>query len=186
MTQLFIYNVIGFIEVALTVLIIARIAVSWIGLSPWHPVVRWLRVIVDPILAPFRRILPTFSGLDFSPILALVVINIVAQLLQTLVLGGGINAGQTIALLIEQVVVDVAIAIAILVFIRVLLAVFHADPWHPLVQMIRSVTNPLVSPFAGLHRRGTTAALDVPAIAALIMYIIVIIAIKFVFGLIFP
>ena len=41
MTQLFLYNVIGFIEVALTVLIIARIAVSWIGLSPWHPVVRW-------------------------------------------------------------------------------------------------------------------------------------------------
>jgi YggT family protein len=185
-TQLFLYNVIGFIEVALTVLIIARIAVSWIGLSPWHPVVRWLRVIVDPILAPFRRILPTFSGLDFSPILALVVINIVAQLLQTLVLGGGINAGQTVALLIEQVVVDVAIAIAVLVFIRVLLAVFHADPWHPLVQMIRSVTKPLVAPFAGLHRRGTTPAVDLPAIAALVMYIVVIIAIKFVFGLIFP
>ena len=186
MTQLFLYNVIGFIEVALTVLIIARIAVSWLGLSPWHPVVRWLRIIVDPILAPFRRILPTFSGLDFSPILALVVINIVAQILQTLVLGGGVNPGQTVALLIEQVVVDVAIAIAILVFIRVLLAVFHADPWHPLVQMIRSVTNPLVAPFAGLHRRGTTPAVDVPAIAALIMYIVVIIAIKFVFGLIFP
>jgi uncharacterized protein YggT (Ycf19 family) len=84
------------------------------------------------------------------------------------------------------VVVDVAIAIAILVFIRVLLAVFHADPWHPLVQMIRSVTNPLVAPFASLHRRGTTAAVDVPGIAALIMYIVVIIAIKFVFGLIFP
>ncbi|MFZ0129886.1 MAG: YggT family protein [Candidatus Dormiibacterota bacterium] len=186
MTQLLLYNVIGFIEVALTVLIIARIAVSWIGLSPWHPVVRWLRIIVDPILAPFRRILPTFGGLDFSPILALVVINIVAQILQTLVLGGGVNPGQTIALLIEQVVVDVAIAIAILVFIRVLLAVFHADPWHPLVQMIRSVTNPLVAPFAGLHRRGATAAVDVPAIAALAMYIVVIIAIKFVFGLIFP
>ena len=73
MTQDFLYNVIAFVEVALTVLIIARIAVSWIGLSPWHPIVRWLRVIVDPILAPFRRILPSFSGIDFSPILALVV-----------------------------------------------------------------------------------------------------------------
>ena len=94
MTQLLLFNVIGFVEVALTVLIIARIAVSWIGLSPWHPVVRWLRIIVDPILAPFRRILPTFSGIDFSPILAIVVINFVAQILQTLVLGGGITAGR--------------------------------------------------------------------------------------------
>ena len=55
MTGLLLFNIIGFVEGALTVLIIARIAVSWIGLSPWHPIVRWLRIIVDPILAPFRR-----------------------------------------------------------------------------------------------------------------------------------
>ena len=54
-TALTLYNVIGFVATALYVLIIARIAVSWIGLSPWHPVVRWLRIIVDPILAPFRQ-----------------------------------------------------------------------------------------------------------------------------------
>jgi YggT family protein len=185
-TGLLLFNVIGFVEGALTVLIIARIAVSWIGLSPWHPIVRWLRIIVDPILAPFRRILPTFSGIDFSPILALVVINIVAQILQTLVRGGGVDPAQTIVLLIEQVLVDIAIAIAILVVIRILLAIFHADTWHPLVQMIRSVTNPLVAPFASLHRGRVTAGVDVPAIAALVMYIIVIIAIKFVFGLIYP
>ena len=48
-------TIIGFVGDRLYVLIIARIAVSWIGLSPWHPVVRWLRIIVDPILAPFRQ-----------------------------------------------------------------------------------------------------------------------------------
>ena len=83
----FLWYVIGFIADVLTVLIIARIAVSWIGLSPWHPVVRWLRIIVDPILAPFRKILPNFSGIDFSPILAIVVIYFVAQILQNLVFG---------------------------------------------------------------------------------------------------
>lgn len=184
MTQLFLYDLVGFVEVALTVLIIARIAVSWIGLSPWHPVVRWLRIIVDPILAPFRRILPTFSGIDFSPILALVVINIVAQLLQGLV-GGYADPSALIESLIETVVVDIAIVIAVLVFIRVLLAIFHADPWHPMVQMIQSVTNPLVAPFAGLHRGRVTAGIDYPAIAALIMYIVLIIVVKIIFGLIF-
>ncbi len=182
MTQALLYNVIGFVEGALTVLIIARIAVSWIGLSPWHPVVRWLRVIVDPILAPFRRILPSFSGIDFSPILAIVVIYFVAQILQQLVLGYGLNPGGQIVSLIEQLVIDIAIAIAVLVFIRILLAVFHADPWHPMVQMVRSMTNPLVAPFAGLHRGRVTAGIDYPAIAALVMYVVVIIVIKIVFG----
>ena len=164
MSQLLLYNIIGFIEGALTLLIIARIAVSWIGLSPWHPVVRWLRVIVDPILA-------------------IVVIYFIAQILQTLVLGGGVDPAFTAVSLVEQLVVDIAIAIAIVVFIRILLAVFHADPWHPMVQMVRTVTDPLVAPFAGLHRGRVTAGFDYPAIAALVVYIILIIAIRIVFGL---
>jgi YggT family protein len=182
-TQTLLYNLIGFVEGALTVLIIARIAVSWLGLSPWHPIVRWLRIIVDPILAPFRRVLPTFSGIDFSPILAIVVINFVGQILQRLVLGVGTDPVGAIGGLIAQLVVDIAIAIAILVFVRILLAVFHADPWHPMVQMVRSMTNPLVAPFAGLHRGRVTGGIDYPAIAALAMYVVLIIVTKIVFGL---
>jgi YggT family protein len=181
-TQLLIFNIIGFVETALTVLIFARIAVSWIGLSPWHPVVRWLRIIVDPILAPFRRILPSFSGIDFSPILAIVVIFFAADILQTLVLGGGVNAAATVIALVEQLVVDIAIAIAVLVFVRFLLALFHADPWHPLVQMVRTMTNPLVAPFAGLRRGRGSAGIDYPAIAALILYVVLIFVIRLLFG----
>lgn len=175
-------NLIGIVGTVLTVLIIVRIAVSWIGLSPWHPVVRWLRILVDPILRPFRRILPTFSGIDFSPILAIVVIYFVTQVLQTLVSGYGVDPAFTFVNLIATLVVDIAIAIAVLVFVRVLLSLFHADPWHPLVQMVRSMTNPLVAPFAGLRRRRGASGVDVPAIAALIAYIVLIFVIKLLFG----
>ncbi len=177
------YSLIGFIADALTVLIIARIAVSWLGLSPWHPVVKWLRIIVDPILAPFRKILPNFSGIDFSPILAIIVIYFIAQILQNLVFGYTTDPIQAIELLVEELVVDIAIAIAIIVFVRILLAVFHADPWHPMVQMVRTMTNPLVAPFAGLQHGRSSAGLDYAAIAALVMYIVLIIVIKIVFGL---
>ncbi len=181
MTSLALYNVIGFVAIVLNVLIIVRIAVSWIGLSPWHPLVHWLRIIVDPILAPFRRILPTFSGIDFSPILAIVVIYFVAGILQTLV-GGSLNIGASLVNLVGQVVVDIIIAIAIIMFIRILLALFHADPWHPLVQMVRTVTTPLVGPFAALHRGRVTSGIDIPAVAALVVYIVLIIVAKLVFG----
>ena len=176
------YDLIGVVQTILVVLIFARIAVSWIGLSPWHPVVRWLRIIVDPILAPFRRILPSFSGIDFSPILAIVVIYFVAQILQTLVAGGSIPPAYAAVTLIEQLVIDIAIAIALLVFVRILLTLFHADPWHPMVQMVRTATNPLVAPFAGLHRGRVVSGFDYPAIAALVLYIVLIFVIRFVFG----
>ena len=184
MTALALSNIIGFVAIVLNVLIIVRIAVSWIGLSPWHPLVHWLRIIVDPILAPFRRMLPSFSGIDFSPILAIVVIYFVAGILQAVVqgLGGGIDFAANIVGLIGQVVIDIIIAIAVFVFIRILLALFHADPWHPLVQMVRTVTTPLVGPFAALHRGRVTSGIDVPAVAALIVYIALVIVARILFG----
>ena len=45
------------------------------------------------------------------------------------------------------------------------------------------MTNPLVAPFAGLHRGRVTAGIDYPAIAALVMYIVLIIVIRIVFNL---
>ncbi len=84
--------------------------------------------------------------------------------------------------LIGQVVVDIIIAIAVIVFIRILLALFHADPWHPLVQMVRTVTTPLVGPFAALHRGRVTSGIDVPAVAALVVYIVLIVVARLVFG----
>ena len=182
-TQLLLYNVIGFVEVALTVLIIARIAVSWIGLSPWHPVVRWLRIIVDPILAPFRRILPSFSGIDFSPILAIVVIFFVAQILQTLVLGGGIDPAATIVALYRAaggghrdrdrgagLHSHPARAVS-----RRPLASTRADGAHDVEPARRTLR--------GIASRGhSSTGFDYPAIAALVMYIVLIIVIRLLFG----
>jgi YggT family protein len=176
------YNVIGFVATALYVLIVARIAVSWIGLSPWHPVVRWLRIIVDPILAPFRRILPTFSGIDFSPILAIVVIFFVAQILQAIVSGAGVDPAFTIVSLLETLIVDILIAIAVLLLVRFLIALLHADPWHPLVQMVRTMSNPLVAPFSGLRRGRGASGMDYPAIAALVVFVALIFIIRWLFG----
>lgn len=175
-------TIIGIVGTILTVLIVARIAVSWIGLSPWHPVVRWLRAIVDPILKPFRRILPSFGGIDFSPILAIVVIYFLVQILQALLSGQTLDPTFTAVALIEQLVIDIAIAIAVLVFIRLLLSLFHADPWHPLVQMVRTMTNPLVAPFGGLRRGHSAAGFDYPAIAALVLYVVLIFVIRILFG----
>ena len=66
------------LEYALTIanwLIIIRALISWVNPDPYNPIVQFLYKTTEPMLAPFRRIIPTYSvGLDLSPILALVVI----------------------------------------------------------------------------------------------------------------
>jgi YggT family protein len=50
-------------------------------------VLTFLRDVSEPYLRIFRRLLPAFGGIDFSPILALIVLNIVAQVVTNAIRG---------------------------------------------------------------------------------------------------
>jgi len=58
-------------------IIIARAAISWVSPDPWNPIVQLLYRTTEPILKPARRLLPSTVGIDFSPILVLVGIQVV-------------------------------------------------------------------------------------------------------------
>ena len=66
----------------LNLLIIARVIISWVRPSfddpRWRTVLEFIYKFTEPILGPIRRILPTGNiGLDFSPIIAFIVLNII-------------------------------------------------------------------------------------------------------------
>jgi YggT family protein len=65
--------------------IIARALLPWFRVSYYHPVMRFLIQITEPILAPLRRYIPPMGGLDFTPMAALIILWIVEQLLRTLI-----------------------------------------------------------------------------------------------------
>ncbi|HLJ55128.1 MAG TPA: YggT family protein [Chthonomonadaceae bacterium] len=53
------------------------------GLSPYHPAVRIVRSIVNPMLDPIRRLLPPSrtGNLDFSPMILIMVLSLIRSLL---------------------------------------------------------------------------------------------------------
>lgn len=55
-------------------LLVIRIILSWFGASPYNEIVQILLRITDPILAPFRRLPLQVGFIDFSPILAFMVL----------------------------------------------------------------------------------------------------------------
>ncbi|BDU77081.1 YggT family protein [Mesoterricola sediminis] len=68
----------------LTLLILITSLLSWVQPDPRNPFVRALHAIVDPLLHPIRSILPTAGGMDFSPMVAMIIL----LALQRLLLGG--------------------------------------------------------------------------------------------------
>ncbi len=62
-----------------TWVIIIRALISWVSPDPYNPIVQILRQLTEPVLRPLRRLLPPrmTGGLDVSPILAILLIQLV-------------------------------------------------------------------------------------------------------------
>ncbi|MGI6083792.1 MAG: YggT family protein [Limnochordia bacterium] len=62
-------------------LVLVRVILSWFGPSPYHPVVRFIVKVTDPVLEPARRAIPSVGGIDFSPVLVFIVLGWVRRFL---------------------------------------------------------------------------------------------------------
>ena len=58
-----------------------RALLSWVAPDPSNPIVQALDAITDPILQPLRQIMPRMGGLDFTPMVAMIVLFAIARLL---------------------------------------------------------------------------------------------------------
>jgi YggT family protein len=57
-----------------TILIFARIVLSWVNADPHNPIVQILFQTTEPVLRPIRRRVGIISGLDLSPMIVLLAI----------------------------------------------------------------------------------------------------------------
>ena len=64
--------------------IVVRVISSWLPISPYSKWVRWSYQLSEPLLAPLRRFVPAFGGLDITPILAYILLSIIESFLFTL------------------------------------------------------------------------------------------------------
>ena len=55
--------------------IIVLAVMSWIGPAGHNPIAGALRQLVEPVMRPFRRVIPTFEGIDFSPLVAIICLS---------------------------------------------------------------------------------------------------------------
>jgi YggT family protein len=58
----------------------------WFGVDYYNPIMRFLIQITEPLLAPLRGYVPPVGGLDFTPMIALILLWVFEQLLQILIL----------------------------------------------------------------------------------------------------
>ena len=77
---LFLIQLVSTLATVLVFAVIIQTLLSYF-MSPYHPIRRTLDNIIEPMLRPIRRVLPPLAGLDFSPLVLVIVIQIVESLL---------------------------------------------------------------------------------------------------------
>ena len=63
--------------------ILIKVILSWVAPQNYNPIIALLNTMAEPVLSPFRRIIPAIGGFDISPIFAIVLLKAAEIVLQT-------------------------------------------------------------------------------------------------------
>jgi YggT family protein len=73
-------NFIQMLAFVLWLLLIARVVLSWTNPMGGGGLVAFIYQVTEPILAPIRRILPPAGGMDWSPLVAMLLLGVILRL----------------------------------------------------------------------------------------------------------
>lgn len=71
----------------ITVVLILNALMSFAPLDPWHPARRFLSSMAEPLVRPFRNLIPPVGMFDLSTMVALFAYQIAGQLIIALIVG---------------------------------------------------------------------------------------------------
>ena len=73
-------QLINLISQLITIVVIIQVFLSYF-MDPYHPVRQSLDRLVEPLYAPIRKFLPQTGMIDFSPLILIVLVQVVSRLL---------------------------------------------------------------------------------------------------------
>ena len=64
--------ILGYVIEIMWWLIVIRALLSWVNPDPYNQIVQFIERATEPILAPFRKLIPSYKiGIDLSPLVAI-------------------------------------------------------------------------------------------------------------------
>jgi YggT family protein len=75
-------NFLSMLVMVIWLLILARVIVSWTMPQGGGGLVAFLYQVTEPLLAPIRRVLPPTGGIDWSPLIAMLILTTLVRLLR--------------------------------------------------------------------------------------------------------
>jgi len=75
-----IVNIIETIRLTIFILVVLKVALSYF-MDPFHPFRQSIDRLLDPVLKPIQQVVPTFGRFDFSPLILIIIVEILSSIL---------------------------------------------------------------------------------------------------------
>lgn len=72
--------------------VIAVVVVSWIAPQSGHPAIQLVAQITEPVMRPVRKLMPSMGGLDLSPIIVFLILNVLSVVIDHMKVAVGLGA----------------------------------------------------------------------------------------------
>lgn len=72
--------------------VIAVVVVSWIAPGSSHPAIQLVAQITEPVMRPVRKIMPDLGGLDLSPIVVFLILNVFSVAIEHMKVAAGLGS----------------------------------------------------------------------------------------------
>lgn len=63
-----------------SLVVLVAVVMSWVTVDRRQPLVKALNALTEPVLAPIRRVLPPMGGLDLSPMVLLIALQLLKRI----------------------------------------------------------------------------------------------------------
>jgi YggT family protein len=73
-------QIINILSQFIVLVVIAKVILSYF-MDPYHPIRRTLDNLVEPMLAPIRRVVPLIGMFDFSPLILIILVQILSSVI---------------------------------------------------------------------------------------------------------
>ena len=79
-----IITIVDIIRQTIYLLVLLKVILSYF-MDPYHPFRQSVDRLIDPLLKPIRQIIPTMGRFDFSPIILIILVEVIAAVIKSLI-----------------------------------------------------------------------------------------------------
>jgi len=85
-------NVVGLVATLYFWAVIAVVVISWIAPGSSHPAIQLVAQITEPVMRPVRKVVPSLGGLDLSPIIVFLILQVITVMIDHMKVATGMPA----------------------------------------------------------------------------------------------